>query len=126
MQPDRYDEAKRIAFDAQKMSPSYLQRTMNIGYNEASRYIERMQAEGICTPANSKGVRGIVAPGSKTREQRQAESRAAELDRPRREAARAAEAEAFHKEAYGDVLEALERAGIDPERLREWLAGPTR
>jgi hypothetical protein len=61
---------------------------------------------------------------TKTKEQRQAESWAAERDRPRREAEHAAESERSHARAYGDVTEALKRAGIDPDRLREWLAGP--
>ncbi len=59
-----------------------------------------------------------------TKAQRQAQSRAAELDRPRREAAKRAEAEEIHAAAYSDVIEALEKAGIDPVRLREWLDGP--
>jgi hypothetical protein len=62
---------------------------------------------------------------SKTKEQRQAESRAAELDRPRREAQRRDEAAGIHAMMYSDVTEALSRAGIDPQRLREWLEGPT-
>lgn len=61
----------------------------------------------------------------KTKEHRQAESRAAELDRPRREAEKAAREAEDHAREYSDVTEALERAGIDPARLRDWLAGPS-
>ena len=61
---------------------------------------------------------------TKTKAQRQAESRAAELDRPRREAARAARGADDHARNHSDVTEALERAGIDPDRLRSWLSGP--
>ena len=61
---------------------------------------------------------------TKTKAQRQAESRAAELDRPRREAKRAAREAEDHAHDHSDVTDALERAGIDPDRLRSWLAGP--
>lgn len=61
---------------------------------------------------------------TKTKAQRQAESRAAELDRPRREAERAAREAEDHAHDHSDVVDALERAGIDPDRLRSWLAGP--
>jgi hypothetical protein len=59
-----------------------------------------------------------------TKAQRQANSRAAELDRPRREAARRAEEADIHAAIYHDVVDALEKVGIDPQRLREWLTGP--
>ena len=61
---------------------------------------------------------------TKTKVQRQAESRATELDRPRREAERAAREAEDHAHDHRDVTDALERAGIDPDRLRSWLAGP--
>lgn len=61
---------------------------------------------------------------AKTKAQRQAESRAAELDRPRREAERAAREADDHARNYSDVTNALERAGIDPDRLRGWFSGP--
>jgi hypothetical protein len=61
---------------------------------------------------------------TKTKAQRQAESRAAELDRPRREEEHAAREADDHARNYSDVTEALERAGIDPDRLRSWLSGP--
>ena len=61
---------------------------------------------------------------TKTKAQRQTESRAAELDRPRREAERAAREAEDHAHDHSDVTDALERAGIDPDRLRSWLAGP--
>lgn len=63
---------------------------------------------------------------TRTKAQRQAESRAAELDRPRREAERAAYEVDDHARDHSDVTEALERAGINPDRLRSWLSGPFR
>jgi len=61
---------------------------------------------------------------AKTKAQRQAESRAAGLDGPSREAERAAREADDHARNYSDVTNALERAGIDPDRLRGWLSGP--
>ena len=61
---------------------------------------------------------------TKTKAQRQAESRAAELDRPRREAERRARDAEDHAHDHSDVTDALERAGIDPDRLRSWLTDP--
>lgn len=60
---------------------------------------------------------------TKTKAQRQAESRAAELDKPRREAERAAREADDHVHSHSDLTEALKRAGIDPDRLRSWLSG---
>jgi hypothetical protein len=60
----------------------------------------------------------------KSKAQRQAESLASLLDQPRRMAERASEEARYHAAAYHDVTGALERLGIDPDRLREWLAGP--
>lgn len=61
---------------------------------------------------------------TKTKAQRQAESWSAEADRPRREAERAKQVAEYHDQIYFDVIEALSLAGIDPDRLKQWLAGP--
>jgi hypothetical protein len=50
----------------------------------------------------------------KTKEQRRAE-----YERAAREAQE-------HDAEYSDVIESLEKAGVDPHRLRHWLAGPIR
>lgn len=60
----------------------------------------------------------------KTREQRQKESREAELSRPQREAEKAALEKSDHEASYRHVTDALSALGIDPENLRDWLAGP--
>lgn len=44
---DRYDEAKAIVIRDQNASVSFVQRKLQCGYNEASGYIEKMQASGI-------------------------------------------------------------------------------
>lgn len=61
---------------------------------------------------------------TRTEAQRQAGSRAAELNRPRREAGHAAREADDHAHAPSGVTEALERARINPDRLRSWLSGP--
>jgi hypothetical protein len=66
----------------------------------------------------------IHKPFEKTKAQRQAESRAAEADRPRREAARREEEREYHEDRYADLKRSLRNAGINPDDLRDWLAGP--
>lgn len=59
-EPDRYAQAVAIVREHKKVSPSFVQRHLGSGYNEALEYIERMQAEGICTKANSAGRRELL------------------------------------------------------------------
>lgn len=66
----------------------------------------------------------VFQPSKKTKEQRQAESRAAELDRPRREAERRQDAQRYHDDAHRGLLDRLKELGIDPEELKQWLDGP--
>nr|WP_225934219.1 DNA translocase FtsK [Pseudomonas azerbaijanoccidentalis] len=37
-----------------------LQRHFNINYNRGARLIERMQADGVVSPANDKGARTVL------------------------------------------------------------------
>ncbi|MEZ5688723.1 MAG: DNA translocase FtsK [Caenibius sp.] len=57
---DRYYEARALVFGARKASASFIQRRMLIGYNEAARYIERMESEGFISAANNVGLRQIL------------------------------------------------------------------
>ena len=57
-----YTEAVRLSIEGGKVSPSYLQRIMLIGYNAACTLVERMECDGICSRANSAGVRQILRP----------------------------------------------------------------
>ncbi len=57
---DRYEEAvARVLSDAGKASTSWLQRVLRVGYNEAARYIERMEADGLISKPDHVGRRTI-------------------------------------------------------------------
>jgi len=58
-----YDKAVALVCRERKASTSFVQRHLQIGYNRAARIIERMEAEGIVTPANHVGKREVLARG---------------------------------------------------------------
>ncbi len=55
-----YDKAVNIVLSDKKASTSYLQRRLSIGYNRAASLIEKMEQEGIISPANHAGKREIL------------------------------------------------------------------
>ncbi len=55
-----YDKAVNIALNDRKASTSYIQRRLSIGYNRAATLIERMENEGIISPANHAGKREVL------------------------------------------------------------------
>jgi S-DNA-T family DNA segregation ATPase FtsK/SpoIIIE len=57
---DLYDQAVEIVRRDGKASTSYLQRRLNIGYNKAASLIERMEQEGLVSPASPTGRREIM------------------------------------------------------------------
>ncbi|UXM95602.1 DNA translocase FtsK [Bartonella sp. HY329] len=57
---DPYDQAVAIVLRDKKASTSYIQRRLGIGYNRAASIIERMEEEGIISPANHAGKREIL------------------------------------------------------------------
>ncbi|MEM5493674.1 DNA translocase FtsK [Hoeflea sp. AS16] len=59
---DPYDQAVAIVLRDGKASTSYIQRRLGIGYNRAASLIERMENEGIISPANHAGKREILVP----------------------------------------------------------------
>jgi len=59
---DLYDQAVAVVTRDKKASTSYVQRRLQIGYNRAASLIERMEREGVVSPANHAGKREILAP----------------------------------------------------------------
>ena len=58
-----YAQAVAVVCREGKASTSFVQRHLQIGYNRAARIIERMEAEGVVTPANHVGKREVLARG---------------------------------------------------------------
>jgi S-DNA-T family DNA segregation ATPase FtsK/SpoIIIE len=56
-----YDQAVAIVCRERKASTSFIQRHLQIGYNRAARIIERMEKEGVVSPANRVGKREVLA-----------------------------------------------------------------
>jgi S-DNA-T family DNA segregation ATPase FtsK/SpoIIIE len=59
---DIYDQAVSIVLRDRKVSTSYIQRRLSIGYNRAATLIERMEQEGLISSANHAGKREILVP----------------------------------------------------------------
>ncbi len=57
---DLYDRAVAIVMQDRKASISYVQRRLSIGYNRAADLIERMEREGLISPASPTGKREIL------------------------------------------------------------------
>ncbi len=55
-----YDQAVAIVLRDGKASTSYVQRRLGVGYNKAATLIERMEEEGVISPANHAGKREIL------------------------------------------------------------------
>jgi S-DNA-T family DNA segregation ATPase FtsK/SpoIIIE len=55
-----YDKAVAIVAQEGKCSTSFIQRKLQIGYNRAARLVERMEEDGIVSPANHAGKREIL------------------------------------------------------------------
>jgi len=57
---DLYNKAVDIVINQQKVSTSYIQRYLQIGYNRAARIVEKMEEEGIISEANNAGKRQVL------------------------------------------------------------------
>ncbi len=57
-----YDQAVAIVLKDRKVSTSYIQRKLAIGYNKAARLVEQMEEEGLISSANHVGKREILIP----------------------------------------------------------------
>ena len=55
-----YDKAVNVVLQDKKVSTSYIQRRLAIGYNKAATLIERMEQEGVISAANHAGKREIL------------------------------------------------------------------
>jgi len=55
-----YDEAVAVVAREGKVSTSFIQRHLQIGYNRAARIVEEMEKQGIISPANATGKRNIL------------------------------------------------------------------
>jgi DNA segregation ATPase FtsK/SpoIIIE, S-DNA-T family len=62
-----YDQAVAVVLRDKKVSTSYVQRRLQIGYNKAASLIERMEKEGLISGANGTGKREILVPGESAR-----------------------------------------------------------
>ncbi len=57
---DLYTQAKEIVLRDKKPTISYLQRRLQIGYNKAATFIERMEAEGVVSAPDANNKRHIL------------------------------------------------------------------
>ena len=57
---DLYTKAVEIVVKQQKVSTSYIQRYLQIGYNRAARIVEKMEQDGIISEANNSGKRHVL------------------------------------------------------------------
>ena len=55
-----YSKAVTIVITQQKVSTSFIQRYLQIGYNRAARIVEKMEEEGIISEANNAGKRHVL------------------------------------------------------------------
>ncbi len=59
-QDELYNKAVEIVVKQQKVSTSYIQRYLQIGYNRAARIVEKMEEDGFITEANNAGKRDVL------------------------------------------------------------------
>ena len=55
-----YDQAVAVIAREGKVSTSFIQRHLQIGYNRAARIVEEMERQGVISPASSTGKRQIL------------------------------------------------------------------
>ncbi|MBB4658145.1 FtsK/SpoIIIE family DNA translocase [Parvularcula dongshanensis] len=55
-----FDQAVAVVARDRKASTSYIQRRLQIGYNRAASLIEKLEEEGIVSPANHAGKREVL------------------------------------------------------------------
>jgi S-DNA-T family DNA segregation ATPase FtsK/SpoIIIE len=55
-----YDQAVGVVAREGKVSTSFIQRHLQIGYNRAARIVEQMEKDGLISAANHVGKRDIL------------------------------------------------------------------
>jgi S-DNA-T family DNA segregation ATPase FtsK/SpoIIIE len=55
-----FNQAIEVIMKDKRVSTSYIQRKLQIGYNRAARIIEEMEDQGIISEPNSQGKREIL------------------------------------------------------------------
>ena len=65
---DYYDRAVAIVTREKKVSVSYIQRRLSVGYNKAASLVERMEKEGVVSAPNHQGKREVLAGSPDARE----------------------------------------------------------
>ena len=55
-----YAKAIDVVISQQKVSTSYIQRYLQIGYNRAARIVEKMEEDGVISEANNAGKRQVL------------------------------------------------------------------
>jgi len=55
-----YDKAISIILEQQKVSTSFIQRYLQIGYNRAARIVEKMEEDGLISEPNNAGKRSVL------------------------------------------------------------------
>tara|TARA_B100001123_G_C15064793_1_gene929101 strand:- start:589 stop:993 length:405 start_codon:yes stop_codon:yes gene_type:complete len=55
-----YSQAVNIVIQNQKVSTSFIQRYLQIGYNRAARIVEKMEEDGIVSTSNNAGKRTVL------------------------------------------------------------------
>ncbi len=58
---EMYDMAVHLVTEHRQASISWLQRRLRVGYNRAARMIERMEREGVVSPASGARPREVIA-----------------------------------------------------------------
>ncbi|WP_269837040.1 DNA translocase FtsK [Pseudomonas sp. S4_EA_1b] len=54
--------AEQFVVDTQRASISAIQRKFKIGYNQAARLVESLEAKGVVSAMNQQGARTVLAP----------------------------------------------------------------
>jgi DNA segregation ATPase FtsK/SpoIIIE, S-DNA-T family len=57
-----YDQAVAVVLRDRKVSTSYIQRKLGIGYNKAAKLVEQMEEQGVVSGSNHVGKREILVP----------------------------------------------------------------